>query len=178
MFFKNSTTQSSHVFHMFLSPLLVDKVSQGSRDIKVFRPLFTYLFVWEIYSLRDKCIQIGQRCKPVRTRCDTMRIKSLTYTMEVASLHSAWWKSWEQKAYCCCQLSPWISAGASPRSWHEEVGKFLIESWNPKGLAEINQLQFLLTLIKQHAASCRYIFIVKPDGFWKAISKLWVHFLL
>lgn len=42
--------QVLHVFNMFLSSLLVNEVSQGSRDIKVLRSLFTDLFVGKIYD--------------------------------------------------------------------------------------------------------------------------------
>lgn len=43
-----------HIFNVFLSSLLVNEVSQGSRDIKVLRPLFTDLFVGEIYNYRER----------------------------------------------------------------------------------------------------------------------------
>lgn len=43
-----------HIFNVFLGSLLVNEVSQGSRDIKVLRSLFTDLFVGEIYNYRER----------------------------------------------------------------------------------------------------------------------------
>lgn len=58
--------------------------------------LFEKSAVWETSS--------AQKCREGKTTL--MRVKGLAYMSEVASAHSAWWRSWERKAYCCCQLSP------------------------------------------------------------------------
>lgn len=60
--------QVLHVFNMLLSSLLVNEVSQGSRDIKVLRSLFTDLFVGEIFSWREKMQQISNVTKLKRVK--------------------------------------------------------------------------------------------------------------
>lgn len=42
-----------HIFNVFLGPLLVNEVRQGSWYIEVLRSLFTDLFIDEIYNWRD-----------------------------------------------------------------------------------------------------------------------------
>lgn len=61
-----------HVFNMFLSSLLVNEVSQSSRDIKVLGSLFTDLFVGEIYERRANMLQMFMKT----TDGKNMRVRS------------------------------------------------------------------------------------------------------
>lgn len=45
---------------MFLSSLLMNEVSQRSRDIKILRSLFTDLFVGEIYDQRNNVTNVKE----------------------------------------------------------------------------------------------------------------------
>ena len=81
---------------MFLSSLLVNEVSQGSRDIEILRSLFSDLFVGEICNLESKrsnMIQmvkiIGQMNVMKTIYGKTMTRKSVSYKKEETLLRWA-----------------------------------------------------------------------------------------